>query len=261
MAAEEQLYDKLQRPYDYIRKSTIAAIERENVREAVAPFIANARILELACGSGFYTYKLLEWGASSVLGVDISSVMIDEARRQGKEVSFIQADCTVPQIYEGGLFDIVFGAWLLNYAPDRTELIKMFRTVAMNLKEGGHFVAVTIVPSSNPLESLIAEAKIRPMPMGSGHIIHQYIKDVEDGIYINVHGDTPIGDLDFKCYHLKQEIHEEAAREAGLKGKFEWGVTKVPEGYLKKGVLGGASLAELETYRALPHFGVLVIVK
>ncbi|PMD40232.1 S-adenosyl-L-methionine-dependent methyltransferase [Hyaloscypha variabilis F] len=244
MAAAEQLYDKLQRPYDYIRKSTIAAIERENVREAVASFIAKARILELACGSGFYTYKLLEWGASSVLGVDISSVMIDEARH-----------------LEGGLFDIVFGAWLLNYAPDRTELIKMFRTIAMNLKGGGRFVGVTIVPSSNPLESLIAEAKIRPMPMGSGYIIHQYIKDVEDGIYINVHGDTPIGDLDFKCYHLKQEIHEEAAREAGLKGKFEWGVTKVPDGYLKEGVLGGASLAELETYRTLPHFGVLVIVK
>jgi hypothetical protein len=119
----------------------------------------------------------------------------------------------------------------------------------MNLKERGRFVAVTIAPSSNPLESLIAEAKIRPMPMGSGHIIHQYIKDVEDGIYINVHGDTPIGDLDFKCYHLKQEVHEEAARKAGLKGKFEWGVTEVPEEYLKEGVLGGAILAELETYR------------
>jgi len=263
MAAPEQLYDTLQRPYDYIRKSTIASIETENVRDTVAPFIQDARILELACGSGFYTYKLLEWGARSILGVDISSVMIDEARRVtlGKEVSFIQADCTIPRVYDEGGFDIVFGAWLLNYAPDRAELAKMFRTIAMNLKEGGRFVAVTVVPSSNPIEALNAEVKLRPMPVGSGRLIHQYIKDVEDGIYLNVHGNTPVGDLDFKCYHLKREVYEEAAREAGLKGKLEWGVTSVPERYLKGEVPAGANIAELESYTILPHFGVLVIVK
>ncbi|KAE9367364.1 S-adenosyl-L-methionine-dependent methyltransferase [Stipitochalara longipes BDJ] len=249
MAAVPQLYDTLQRPYDYIRTSTIASIERENVRETVAPFINDARVLELA--------------SSSILGVDISSVMIDEARRIGKEkkVAFIQADCTIPRIYDGGLFDIVFGAWLLNYAPDCAELIKMFRTISLNLKDGGHFVAVTIAPSSNPIELLIAEAKARPMPAGSGWITHQYIKDVEDGIYMNVHGNTPIGELNFKCYHLKREVYEEAAREAGLKGEIEWGVTKVLDSYLKGEGLGDASLAELESYKTIPHFGVLVIVK
>ena len=85
-------------------------IERENVREKVAPFIEEPQILDLACGSGFYTYRFLAWGASSALGVDISSAMIDEARHLGKGVSFIQADCSIPRAYDNGPFDLVFGA-------------------------------------------------------------------------------------------------------------------------------------------------------
>ncbi|KAE9372955.1 S-adenosyl-L-methionine-dependent methyltransferase [Stipitochalara longipes BDJ] len=261
MAATKQQYDGIQGPYDYIRTASIALIERENVHEKVAPFIEKARILELACGSGFYTYSFLEWGASSVLGVDISSVMIDEARRQGKGVSFIQADCSIPKAYEGGPFDIVFGAWLLNYASDRAGLVNIFRNIAINLKDGGRFVSITVPPSSNPIDSLNAEANARPMPAGSGYLIYNNIRDVEDGIYFRVHGETPIGELNFECYHLKKELYEEAAREAGLKGELEWGVTKVPERYLKGEAPGGASLAELETYKTIPNYGVLVITK
>jgi SAM-dependent methyltransferase len=261
MAAGEQQYDIIQGPYDYIRGASIALIERENVRETVAPFIENARILELACGSGFYTYSFLEWGANSVLGVDISSVMIDEARRQGKEVSFIQADCSIPKAYDSTPFDIVFAAWLLNYAPDRAGLVNMFRNIAMNLKDGGRFVSITVPPSSHPIDSLNAESNARPMPAGSGYLIYNHIRDVEDGVYFRVHGETPVGDLNFECYHLKKELYEEAAREAGLKGKLEWGVTKVPERYLKGEGPGGASLVELETYKTIPNYGVLVITK
>ena len=92
-------------------------------------------------------------------------------------------------------------------------------------------------------------------------MIYSHIEDVEDGIYFRVHGGTPVGDLNSERYHLKKELYEEAAREAGLKGKLEWGVTKVPERYLKGEGPGGASLAELETYKTIPNYGVLVINK
>lgn len=42
-------------------------------------------------------------------------------------IDFILADCSAPTAYAGGPFDIVFAAWLLNYAPDRTALVRMFR--------------------------------------------------------------------------------------------------------------------------------------
>jgi SAM-dependent methyltransferase len=263
MALPDQQYDTIQGPYDYIRTASIAFIERENVQEAITPFISNARVLELACGTGFYTYSFLEWGASFVLGVDISSAMLNENRRIGerKEVSFIQADCSIPKAYDGGPFDIVFGAWLLNYAPDRAGLVNMFRNIALNLKDGGRFVSITVPPSSNPIDSMNAEREARPLPAGSGYLIYDYLRGVEDGIYFRVYGDTPVGECSFECYHLKKELYEEAAREAGLKGKLEWGVTKVPERYLKGEGPGGASLEELESYETIPNYGVLVIVK
>ncbi|KAH7385051.1 S-adenosyl-L-methionine-dependent methyltransferase [Cadophora sp. MPI-SDFR-AT-0126] len=263
MADTKPQYDAIQGPYDYIRTASIALIERENVADAVAPFIKDARVLELACGSGFYTYSFLSWGAQSILGVDISSVMISSAAQPSHagKVSFIQADCSIPVAYPGGPFDVVFGAWLLNYAPDRASLVNMFRNVALNLKDGGRFVSITVPPTSNPIESINAEKEARPLPAGSGYLVYEFLEDVADGVYFNVHGETPVGDFDFKCYHLKKEVYEEAAREAGLTGKLEWGVTTVPERYLKGKGEGGATLEELETYRTIPNYGLLVITK
>lgn len=60
LAAMSNQYDTIQAPYDYIRKKSIAIIEHENVQTTVAPLIKNARVLELACGSGFYKYDFLK---------------------------------------------------------------------------------------------------------------------------------------------------------------------------------------------------------
>lgn len=239
------------------------------MKDTVAPFIRNARVLELACGSGFYTYDFLEWGASSVLGVDISPAMIAEARQQGSSsrmssngtIDFMLADCSKPTSYAGGPFDLVFGAWLLNYAPDRAGLVDMFRNIASNLKEGGHFVSVTVPPAMDPTASLNAEFGARPPPEGSGALVYYHLKDVEDGIYFHVHGDTEVGDVDFDCYHLRKDVYEAAAREAGLKGELKWGSTSVPERYLKGEGPGGASMKELESYQTIPGYGLLVVAK
>ncbi|KAL8695480.1 MAG: hypothetical protein Q9218_000058 [Villophora microphyllina] len=266
-------YDSILGPYDYIRTLSIALMEHENVRDTIAPYIKGACVLELACGSGFYTYDLLKWGAKSVVGVDISSGMLERARRQGekktdvgierttKDVKFILGDGSKPQIYEGGDFDVVFGAWFLNYAPDRVGLADMFRNTCMNLKPGGHFVSVTCPPTSDPSASVDAEYSARPPPEGSGALYFWKLHDVEDGIYFHVHGQTPLGDVAFDCFHLTQEVYKEAAREAGLKGKLTWGVTKVPERYLKGKAPGGATLKELESYLTIPNYGLLVIGK
>lgn len=147
-------YDAIQAPYDAIRKSSIALIERANVREAVAPFIKDARVLDLACGTGFYSHHFLKWEASKVVGVDISSTMIEQARAacshfppNSGAIGFQVADCSNPVPYEEGAFDLAFGAWLLNYAPSGKDMVEMFRNVALNLKDSGHFVAVTPPPT------------------------------------------------------------------------------------------------------------------
>ncbi|KAL8964510.1 MAG: hypothetical protein Q9183_004401 [Haloplaca sp. 2 TL-2023] len=265
-------YDSIQGPYDYMRTLSIALIEHENVRDTIAPYVENARVLELACGSGCYTYDLLHWGATSVVGVDISPTMLDEARRKGdksgrgqdgakERVTFILGDGSKPTIYEGGEFDVVFAAWFLNYAPDRIGLIDMFRNVHMNLKPGGFFVSVTCPPTSDPEASMQAELAVRPPPEGSGALYYHKLHDVKDGIYFHAHGSTPVGDISFDCYHLTQEVYVEAAREAGLEGEFKWGVTSVPKRYLEGKGAGGASMRELESYLTVPNYGLLVVSK
>ena len=264
-------YNTIQGPYDLIRKKTIAIIEHENIQTAVSPFIKNAHVLELACGSGFYTHDFLKWGASSVVGVDLSPAMLEEARRKGDfgssdtsslgTLDFILADCSKPTSYPGGPFDLVFGAWLLNYAPDRAGLVEMFRNISLNLKEGGHFLSITIVPTRDPTAFIKTELDARPPPEGSGGLVYSILGDVDDGVFFHVHGHTEIGDVDFDCYYLQKEVYEAAAREAGLKGKFEWGVTNIPEKYLIGDAPGGTSLEEIKSYQTVPNYGILIITK
>ncbi|KAL9624559.1 MAG: hypothetical protein Q9160_001223 [Pyrenula sp. 1 TL-2023] len=265
-------YNTIQGPYDYIRKLTIAYIEHDNVETAVAPYTKGARVLELACGSGFYTYSFLKWGAKSVVGVDISSAMIEENRRQGGAttfspgdptgpINFVVADCMKPSSYKGGPFDLVFGAWLLNYAPNRAALVDMFRNISLNLKDGGHFVGITIIPANDPLASIKAEAKVRPPPDGSGGLNYRFLNDVDDGIYFTCYGDTPLGEVSFDNYYLKEDVYRGAAKEAGMKGVVSWGVTSVPETYLKGEGPGGSSMEEIESYQKIPNYGIIVVAK
>ena len=261
-------YETIQASYDEIRKSSIALIERVNVQETLAPFIKNARVLDLACGSGFYSYHFPRWGASKVVGVDISPAMIEEARTvssrvqsSGATIDYQLADCSKPLSYEGGPFDIVFGAWLLNYAPSGKDMVEMFRNVALNLRDGGRFVAVTTPPTQDPAAFVEAERKARPSESGgSGGLFCSVTKVLEDGIAVHVHADTRHGNVDFDCYHLRKEIYEASAREGGLRGKLTWSVTAVPDEFLKDR-RDGASVEELESYKVTPHYGLLVLAK
>ena len=258
-------YDTIQAPYDQMRKRSVALIERANVQKILAPFIKDACVLDLACGSGFYSYQFLKWGASKVVGVDISPAMIEEARAgssplpsDSATIDFRVADCSKPVSYKGGPFDVVFGAWLLNYAPSGKDMVDMFRNVALNLKDGGHFVAVTPPPVQDPAAFVEAETKFRPN--GSGGLIGRVTGAVEDGCVVHLHADTSDGDVEFDCYHLRKEVFEASAREGGLRGDLAWSVTAVPDEFFTDRT-GGASVEELESYNVLPHFGILVIAK
>ena len=58
-------YNAVQAPYDEVRKGSISIIERVNIRSIVLPFIKDANVLDLACGSGSYSHAFVEWGAKT----------------------------------------------------------------------------------------------------------------------------------------------------------------------------------------------------
>ena len=138
-------YDNIGEAYNITKELTITLLQDANVEAVIKPYIRGARVLDLACGNGHHSRACIGWGASSVVGVDISSTMIDVARRSttAEKIEFEIADCTKPKKYRGGEYDLVFAGWLLNYAPSGKDMANMFRNVALNLKDGGRFVVRT----------------------------------------------------------------------------------------------------------------------
>lgn len=263
-------YDKFQDAYDVSRNTSIALIEKENVRSEIEPWIQGARVLELACGSGFYTYDLVKWGAASVLAVDISPVMVAEAERRASfepdhvknKVEFLVVDCGDTRTFPGAPFDLVFAAWLLDNACSREQQVKMFRTVFENLKPGGHFVTVTVPPTPDPRAFVHEKNRLFPPPDGAGGVVYKILEEIADGLHILVHGQTPVGKVAIDCYYLRQEVTESAAREAGLQGVMSWTPTVVPQSFLECATApGGATKQELRNYAFAAQFAVLSTCK
>lgn len=145
IATMSNQYDNIGEAYNIKKELTITLLQDANVEAVIKAYIRGARVLDLACGNGHHSRACIGWGASSVLGVDISSTMIDVARRSttSEKIEFEVADCSKPKRYRGGEYDLVFAGWLLNYAPSGKDMANMFRNVALNLKDGGHFVVRT----------------------------------------------------------------------------------------------------------------------
>jgi SAM-dependent methyltransferase len=109
-------------------------------------------VLDLACGHGHYSRLIKRAGAAEVVGVDLSPVMVELARKTEREqplgISYEVADAVrLPRL---GAFDLVSAVWLLNYATTEDELTAMLRGIHDNLVPGGRFVAVAVWPDFDP---------------------------------------------------------------------------------------------------------------
>src|SRR6266446_8814670 len=83
--AQTAQYDHIGSKYDeYARTATLKRAESYTFFRMVGE-IAGKRVLDLACGFGFYTKLLKQRGAAQVVGVDISPEMVRLARAKEQE--------------------------------------------------------------------------------------------------------------------------------------------------------------------------------
>jgi ubiquinone/menaquinone biosynthesis C-methylase UbiE len=128
--------------YEYQLSAFHRAFEVELVAMlARLPLAPAMRVLDLACGDGFYTRRLAEClgAGGSVVGVDVDPAYLEVARR---EVSTFRGDATIELVeasfdrlpFPAGSFDVVWCAQSLQSLPDPVLVLQHILPV---LKPGG----------------------------------------------------------------------------------------------------------------------------
>lgn len=103
--------------------------ERDAALAAVAALPAK-RTLDVACGTGFVTRLL----CGEVVGLDQSERMLDEARKQAPDATFVQGE-GIELPFEDGIFERVFTSHFYGHLeqPDRVRFLAEARRVASEL--------------------------------------------------------------------------------------------------------------------------------
>ena len=118
----------------YEGKSAFVWKYGQGVIELLAPQ-AGERILDLGCGTGHLTNLIAEAGAR-VVGLDMSTSMIAEARRRYPHIDFVISDGT--RFVFAQPFDAVFSNAAIHWMKDQGAVAECIRD---SLKPGGRFVA------------------------------------------------------------------------------------------------------------------------
>ena len=177
--------------------------------------VQGKRILDLACGEGFYTRKIKQAGAAEVTGVDISAEMIRLAEEAERNLplgcKYFNRNVAELEIVES--VDVVVAMYLLNYAKTREEPLRFCQVSYNVLRSGGRFVGVND-NVRNPPKSTVSFAKYGfekegTSPPAEGDII--LYKLVNEG------GQQ----FEFKNFYLAPETYQWAFQTARFPD-FEW---------------------------------------
>ena len=140
--------------------------------------VAGKTILDLGCGTGDHDRKLIELGAKSILGIDLSEKMINEAKKLSNSSNLSYQVMSMTDIDKiDQKFDLVVSSLAIHYIEDYDELCKKVYNL---LNDGGRFIF------SNG------------HPMGSAVILNNY----EENFVI----------LDDKKYFLLSDYNNEGKR-------------------------------------------------
>jgi SAM-dependent methyltransferase len=117
---------------------------------------ANARVLDVACGSGGPLLRLARLAGCHVVGIDIQAEGVTAARAEaeraglGGHATFAQHDASQPLPFPDAAFDAVLCIDAINHLPDRPATLRDWRRV---LKPGGRLVFTDPIVVTGPLSN------------------------------------------------------------------------------------------------------------
>jgi len=104
------------------------------VRYAAAKALApGRRVLDIACGEGYGSWLLREWGAREVVGVDVSdeAIAVANTRFAREGVRFLRSDASrVCDLLGEERFDLIVCFETIEHVPDPSSLLRALRLLA-----------------------------------------------------------------------------------------------------------------------------------
>jgi len=202
-------YDAIAREYQRTKQSPLRRYVEAYTLFQLLGDLQDLRVLDLACGEGFYTRQIMQSGAAAVTGVDISPAMIELAevceQQEPLRISYHCRD--VAELGRLGEFDLVSAAYLLHYAPNVEALQGMCNSIAANLRPGGRLVAINENPGQGSADY-------------AGYLQYGFNKSVQEprteGSAITYEMVSGRSLIRFEAFYYSQAVYEAALTRAGF---------------------------------------------
>jgi toxoflavin synthase len=237
-------YDRLGREFGKVEGLPIRRfVELPSFFEILGD-VRGKSVLDVGCGTGIYTRLLKARGAARVVGLDVSTDMIEAARRaelaEPAGIEYVIRDLANAGAL--GPFDAVTASYVIHHASTTEEIRAMCKGIHDALRPGGRFVGTMMsydFQSTDP--GYYDRYGIRLAHDGS----------LRDGGPLDVILDTGQGQLTLSTHYWTKEGYESAFASAGL-SRLRWRAPHVsPEGVEQHGA------AFWEPYILRPHSLVL----
>jgi trans-aconitate methyltransferase len=141
---------------------------------------AGERILDLGCGTGQLTAEIARSGAE-VTGLDYSSDMLEQARRNFPAIPFVLGDATTFSLAEP--FDAVFSNAALHWVRDHDATVE---AITRALRPSGRFVAE--FGGQGNIRSVLAALRLALGPAADQRNPWNYPSDAEFATLLERHG-------------------------------------------------------------------------
>jgi ubiquinone/menaquinone biosynthesis C-methylase UbiE len=178
--------------------------------------LTDKKVLNIGCGSGVDTHWIVENGAKSVVGIDLSKGLIDVGKKKYPDLDLRVMDMEKLE-FDDESFDLLVSSLAIHYLPDRTDALKeAFRVLA----PGGRYVLSSNHPldgaleyfSNGDIQSALVGRNKNTMT-GKNEYIGDYLKTSKSGVSEFV---MPIGDLKVTTYTQTFANMVRYIREAGF---------------------------------------------
>ncbi|MBT2442472.1 class I SAM-dependent methyltransferase [Streptomyces sp. ISL-36] len=189
--------------------------------------VSGKLVLDLACGTGFYSREFKRRGAADVLGVDISVEMIAAAReierREPLGVHYEVGDVAELRPLDRR-FDVALAVQCLNYAEDLAAMERMCRNIHRSLVPGGKFFVFAQKPDYRFDCASLDQYGFRCEPTG---------EEIETGPRVRVTALLDPQPISIVGAAPRREVYEECLRSAGFT-ELTWVPLKVSDAGIRE---------------------------